>query len=240
MASNLTSLLELPPLPAYTLRPDQPLLPFLSDAYLSLLLPVLAYWIVSFFFHLIDTYDVFPQYRLHTPAELLKRNHATRWDVFRDVVIQQVVQTIFGMVVAAFEPEHMVGKGDYDIAVWAQRIRVAQRSLPIALSLVGINAGEIGKRMAGSRPILAGALAGGQYPFLQQAVRINGETVLAPSFANWEMQAAQLIYWFLVPVIQFLVAIVIVDTWQYFLHRGMHMNHFLYSKQPFLWLGVKS
>ena len=233
MASNVTSSLELPPLPAYTLRPEQPLLPFISDAYLSLLLPVLAYWIVSLFFHLIDTYDIFPQYRLHTPAELLKRNHASRWDVFRDVIIQQVVQTIFGMVVAAFEPEYMVGKGDYDIAVWAQRIRVAQRSLPLALSLVGINAGEIGKRMADSRPILAGALAGGQYPFLQQVVHINGETVLAPSFANWEMQAAQLMYWFLVPAAQFLVAIVIVDTWQYFLHRGMHMNHFLYSKQAF-------
>jgi sphinganine C4-monooxygenase len=222
--------MDLPPLPAYTLRPEQALLPFISDAHLSLLLTIIAYWVVSLFFHVIDTYDLFPQYRLHTPAELLKKNHASRWDVFRDVIIQQVIQTIFGMIVAAYEPPHMVGKGDYDIAVWAQRIRVAQKSLPMLLSFVGINAGEIGKRMAGSRPFLAGALAGGQYPFLQQVIHINGETILAPSFADWEMQTAKFIYWVGVPAVQFIVATVIVDTWQYFLHRGMHMNHFLYSK----------
>jgi sphinganine C4-monooxygenase len=232
MASIVTSPIDLPPLPSYVLKPLPPLLSWIPDAYLSLLLPVLAYWAVSLFFHIIDVYDIFPRYRLHTPAELLKRNHASRWDVFRDVVIQQVVQTIFGVVVAAFEPETMFGKEEYNLAVWAQRIRIAQRELPLVLSLVGINAGELGKRLAGSRPMLAGALIGGQYPFLQQVMEINGEQVLAPSFARWEMQAAKLIYWVLAPAVQFLVAITIVDTWQYFLHRAMHMNHFLYSKPP--------
>jgi sphinganine C4-monooxygenase len=230
MASNVTSLTGLPPLPSYVLKPLPPLVFWIPDAYLSLLLPVLAYWAVSLFFHIIDVYDLFPQYRLHTPAELLKRNHASRWDVFRDVVIQQVVQTIFGVVVAAFEPDTLFGKEEYNVAVWAQRIRMAQRELPLVLSLVGVNAGELGKRLAESRPMLAGALVGGQYPFLQQVMEINGERILAPSFARWEMQVAKLIYWFLAPAVQFLVAITIVDTWQYFLHRAMHMNHFLYSK----------
>src|ERR1700761_7065663 len=112
MASNTTSF-DLPPLPNYTLQPLPPLLSWISDAYLSLLLPIIAYWAVSLFFHIIDTLDLFPQYRLHTPAELLKRNHATRWDVFRDVVIQQIVQTIFGVVMDYFDSDVMYGREDY-------------------------------------------------------------------------------------------------------------------------------
>ncbi|KAJ6621324.1 sphingosine hydroxylase [Mycena sp. CBHHK59/15] len=41
-------------------------------------------------------------------------------------------------------------------------------------------------------------------------------------------QVAYLVYWWAIPVFQFLVAIFCIDTWQYFLHRYMHMNKFLY------------
>ena len=50
------------------------------------------------------------------------------------------------------------------------------------------------------------------------------------SFAGWELALASAVYWVLVPLLQFGVAIVVVDTWQYFLHRAMHMNKLLYSK----------
>jgi sphinganine C4-monooxygenase len=241
MASNSTlSFDHLPPLPSYTLRPLPPLLPFISDANLALLLPILGYWIVSLFFHIIDEYDLFPQYRLHTPAELLKRNHAGRWQVFRDVIIQQVVQTAFGLLMTAWDPEPMYGKEAYDVAVWAQRIRLAQRGLPLLLSLVGVDSGALGRRLAASRPVLAGALAGGQYPFLQQAVvTLNGEHVMAPAFADWELVAAKLVYHFVIPALQFVVAMTFVDTWQYFLHRGMHMNKWLYSAySPLLYFPI--
>ncbi|KAJ6508489.1 sphingosine hydroxylase [Mycena sanguinolenta] len=39
---------------------------------------------------------------------------------------------------------------------------------------------------------------------------------------------AYYIYWWAIPIFQFMVAIFIIDTWQYFLHRFMHMNKFLY------------
>ncbi|KAF8661363.1 hypothetical protein AX16_001457 [Volvariella volvacea WC 439] len=39
---------------------------------------------------------------------------------------------------------------------------------------------------------------------------------------------AYMVYWWAIPALQFLFGIVIIDTWQYFLHRGMHMNKFLY------------
>lgn len=213
----------LPPLPSYALEPRPDLISWLPDFWLSLVLPVIVYWGMSLFFHVIDTLDLFPQYRLHTPEEILKRNHASRYEVARDVIIQQVIQIVTGAVLQLTDPPEYIGKADYDVAVWASRIRLAQRALPGLLGIVGVNAVAISKNMAASHPFLAGALAGGHYPFLA----INATT---PAFAEWEMMAAKAIYHVLIPSIQFLVAVFILDTWQYFLHRLMHMNRWLYSK----------
>ncbi|KMU82217.1 sphingosine hydroxylase [Coccidioides immitis H538.4] len=38
-----------------------------------------------------------------------------------------------------------------------------------------------------------------------------------------------MIYWYLIPAFQFLFAVFFVDTWQYFLHRAMHLNKWLYT-----------
>jgi sphinganine C4-monooxygenase len=229
MSSNIT-VMDLPPLPNYTLKPLPPLLPWISDAYLSLALPVIAYWTVSLFFHMIDTYELFPQCRLHTPAELMKRNHASRWDVFRDVVVQQIIQTIFGMAMDYFEPEVLVGKEDYNVAVWAQRVRLAQRAIPAVFGLMGIDSARLGRQWAGNTSILASVLSGGEYPRLNQVIEmLDGEKVIAPAFAPWELTMAKSIYWLVIPALQFLCAIWILDSWQYWLHRTMHLNQWLYS-----------
>jgi sphinganine C4-monooxygenase len=227
--ANGTYLSDLPPLPSYTLEPVPPLIPFLSDFYLSLVLPIAAYWIVSLFFHYIDVHDVWPQYRLHTPAEILKRNHVSRYEVARDVIIQQIIQTIVGTIISLSEPEELVGKEDYDIALWARRIRIAQKALPQLLGILGLNAATISKNVAGSHPLIAGALAGGKYPFLTTGLDVASGTPI-PAFAGWEMLVAKTMYWYAVPAAQFMLAIFIVDTWQYFLHRAMHMNKWLYSE----------
>lgn len=227
--ANMTASYELPPLPEYTLEPLPPLLPWISDAYLSLALPVLAYWAMSLLFHVIDELDMFPQYRLHTPAEVLKRNHVSRWDVFRDVIIQQGIQTVVGLGLALTDPEPMQGKADYDVSVWAQRLRIAQRAIPGLLSLVGLDAVGIAKRVGQEQPMFSGALAGGVYPELTKTVMLAGQETLAPAFASWEINAAKAIYHLGIPAMQFVIAILIVDTWQYFLHRAMHMNKWLYT-----------
>jgi sphinganine C4-monooxygenase len=153
--ANTSAAYALPPLPDYTLEPLPPLIPWIDDAYLSLALPVVAYWAMSMIFHLVDEFDLFPQYRLHTPAEVLKRNHVSRWDVFRDVVIQQAIQSVVGIGLTLVDPEPTQGKDDYDISVWAQRLRIAQRAIPSVLGFVGIDAagrtacdavGRIGRR----------------------------------------------------------------------------------------------
>ncbi|RFU31007.1 hypothetical protein B7463_g5321, partial [Scytalidium lignicola] len=230
--ANLTSYLntsavdDLPPLPAYSLSPAPPVLSFLPDFYLSLILPIAAYWIVSLIFHFIDVFDIWPQYRLHTPAEILKRNHVSRYEVARDVIIQQIIQTIVGALLGLSEPEEMVGKADYDVARWAQRLRIAQRALPHLMGILGLNAVAISKNVSGSHPMLAGFLAGGRYPTLSTGLDVSGTPI--PGFASWEMFVAKALYWVLVPGLQFLTGILVVDTWQYFLHRAMHMNKWLY------------
>ncbi|KAG9229727.1 sphinganine hydroxylase-like protein Sur2 [Amylocarpus encephaloides] len=219
--------LDLPPLPTYTLSPVPPLLPFISDFYLSIILPIIAYWVIAMIFHYIDTYDIWPQYRLHTPAEITKRNHVSRYEVARDVIIQQVIQTVMAAILGLTEPEEMQGKDDYDIARWATRIRVAQSALPKLLGLIGLNAAAISKNVSASHPIIAGALAGGRYPYAVGLDVVSGAAV--PAFTSWEMIVAKALYWYIVPALQFSLAIVIVDTWQYFLHRAMHMNKWLYT-----------
>jgi sphinganine C4-monooxygenase len=221
-----SSYMDLPPLPAYTLRQQPPLIPLIPDKYLSLALPIVAYWALSMVFHYIDEFDLFPQYRLHTPTEVLKRNHVSRWEVVRDVVIQQIVQTIVGAGLAMTEPEHFIGREEYDVALWAQRLRLAQRYVPSVLGAIGVDAVTLAQKASSYSPQLAGALAGGEYSVLIEAV--DGKIV--PAFATWELLAAKAIYYLALPGLQFFFAILFVDTWQYFLHRAMHMNKWLYSE----------
>lgn len=232
MASNTSVIFDLPPLPSYTLTPREPLLAPISDNILSLILPIVAYWGLSMVYHLIDAYDLFPQYRLHTPAEVLKRNHVTRWHVVRDVVLQQVVQTIAGYAVSYFDEQECVGKEEYDVAVWAQRIRIVQRVLPGFLALLGIDALGLAKNLSRSgHTMLAGALSGGKYPGMTQSIILeSGVEAIAPAFTEWEMTLASFIFWYFVPFVQFVWAISVVDTWQYFWHRAMHLNRWLYGK----------
>lgn len=205
------------------------LLPFISDFWLSILLPHVAYWVVSMFFHIIDVYDLLPQYRLHTPAEITQRNHATRYEVARDVIFEQIIQVFTVAVLSLTEPGQMIGMEEYDVAVWATRIRLAQRALPTVLGLVGLNATAISKSMAASHPLLAGALAGGHYPFLTTSLDgVPGAQV--PAFATWELLLAKAVYWVVVPSLQVWIAIVFLDTWQYWWHRAMHTNKWLYSE----------
>ncbi|GAO18213.1 hypothetical protein UVI_02022800 [Ustilaginoidea virens] len=187
----------LPALPSHTLQPRDDMFPWISDVALSLILPVVVYWIFSLFFHLIDVLDLFPQYRLHTPDEILKRNHASRLEVARDVVLQQILQMATGALFTLSEPPEMVGKAEHDVAVWATRLRLAQRALPGLLNLVGLNAA----------PVL----------LLEATTRLSPLTI------------AKTIYHFLVPSLQFFAAAFFLDSWQYFLHRMMHMNRWLYT-----------
>jgi sphinganine C4-monooxygenase len=228
-SANMTAPYDLPPLPEYTLQPLQPLTSWASDAFIQAALPVVGYWVVSLIFHAIDVYDLFPQYRLHTPAEVLKRNHVSRYEVLRDVILQQIIQIIASFSLSVFDDAPTTGKADYDVAWYAQKIRLAQRAVPHVLSAVGVNPVALASKIASSQPILSSVLAGGRYPTLLQSVMVAGEQTLVPAFAPWELAVASFAYWYAIPAFQFSAAIVIMDAWEYMLHRAMHLNKWLYG-----------
>jgi sphinganine C4-monooxygenase len=228
-SANITSY-DLPPLPEYTLKPLQPLTSWASDAFIQAALPVVGYWVVSLIFHAIDVYDLFPQYRLHTPAEVLKRNHVSRYEVLRDVVLQQIIQIIASFGLSIFDEAPTTGKADWDVAWYAQKIRIAQRAVPYVFSAVGVNPTALAFKIAESQPTLSSVLLGGRYPELLQTVSIAGELTVAPAFASWELAVASFVYWYGIPAIQFSAAVIIMDAWEYMLHRAMHMNKWLYGE----------
>lgn len=230
MASANATSYNLPPLPEYTLTPLQPLTSWVSDALIQAALPVVGYWVVSLVFHAIDVYDLFPQYRLHTPAEVLKRNHVSRYEVLRDVIFQQIIQIIASFSLSIFDEPLTTGKADYDVAWYAQKIRLAQRAVPTVLSAVGVDAVGLASKISSSQPILSSVLLGGKYPALLQTATVAGEQVSVPAFASWELAVASFVYWYGLPTIQFSAAVIIMDAWEYMLHRAMHMNKWLYGK----------
>ena len=128
-----------------------------------------------------------------------------------------------------FEPDALYGDEDYNVAVWAQRIRYAQAAIPTILMGSGINSPALAAKWKDFAPALSGILAGGQYPWLTQTIVTEGQEAVSLAFAGWELKMARAIYWFIIPTAQFMVAFAILDTWQYFWHRAMHLNKWLYG-----------
>ena len=75
-------------------------IPGVSDKYLSLALPIVVYWVVSLFYHALDTLQLSftEQYRLHESDEVTKRNRVSVTRVIVMVVVQQLIQTILGLL----------------------------------------------------------------------------------------------------------------------------------------------
>lgn len=163
-------------------------IPGINDTTLSVIVPLVAYWTVSIFFTLLDYLELpfVEKYRLHESAEVTSRNRVTRSEVVRAVVLQQVVQTILGLLCLE-EPTSVIGR-DY-----------------------------LGEMRSYAEPV-------------SLLVRI----LLPPQHARWVLgrfgkQITQWTYWWAVPVLQYLWASFIMDTWQYFWHRAFHVNKFLYK-----------
>lgn len=155
-----------PPAITRTVRPD--LLPFVSDAMLALVLPIIAYWTFSGFFALLDSVSYFDKFRLHTPEELTKRNRCTKTEVVRAVLIEHFLQTVAGIILMKVEGPQYTGHEAHDI--WK----------------------------------------------LQKNFKLG-------------YTAAKVLYYGVIPAVKIFVAFLIMDSWQFFLHRAMHMNKFLYK-----------
>lgn len=221
----------LPPLPSYTLKPVPRLVPWLSDFHLSLALPVLAYWFMSLTFHLISTYNLFSKYRLHTPEEFKTRNRVTAGEVLRSVILQQTIQTALGLWLGyALEAGDYCGKEEYDIAVWARRVHQAGDAVPYILAVVGIDSRTLGHNLqhyAQSFSTTASAEKPMAIVNLVMTPHI-GQQGWTGGYTAWEIYAAKTLYWVLEPAARFGIAIFFSDSWQYFWHRAMHSNKWMF------------
>src|SRR5262249_4028629 len=139
--------------------------------YLSLALPIVAYWLYSLFFHFLDMqkWQWLEKYRIHPPEEIAKRNRVTRLQVVRDVLVQQLGQIAVGVIMFYFEPVEFVP----DHALALQKLRSPPWNLP-------------------------------------------------------NLASAEVMYWFVFPVLRQIMAVFVLDAWEYWIHRFMHINKFLY------------
>lgn len=118
-----------------------------------------------------------------------------------------------------FEGVKMVGNEPAEVMALYEKIEAGVRGLGV----IGING-----------PVLVGKLAraleesGGDKALLRVFAHLGLDT------AEWKFGAVEFAYWYIAPVLRLGVAIFILDTWQYFLHRGMHESKWLYSSPPSL------
>ncbi|CAG7847221.1 SubName: Full=Related to SUR2-sphingosine hydroxylase {ECO:0000313/EMBL:CCA71884.1} [Serendipita indica DSM 11827] len=73
-----------------------------SDKTLSLAAPLVAYWVYSLIFHFLDVYGTdwawLAPYRIHESAEVTSRNLVGKWHVVQAVFVQQLIQTVLGVL----------------------------------------------------------------------------------------------------------------------------------------------
>ncbi|WVR05302.1 hypothetical protein IAU60_002316 [Kwoniella sp. DSM 27419] len=163
----------------------------ISDKYLNLAAPVLAYWIYCSIFHWLDTakYPYFEKRRIHESAEVISRNKVTLSQVIKAVVFQHVIQVALGYW-------------------WMSQDEATLRQ-------------QVFRDHLGDMAKLAPWIANGTLLLLGKR---TGEQVLinhGASLVRW-------VYWWGIPTAQMLFAFFIIDTWQYFWHRAMHTNRWLY------------
>lgn len=82
---------------------EQPsILPGVSDKTLSVISPLVAYWVYSLLFHALDTWGSnslwLARYRIHESEEVRSKNLVTKWEVVVAVLVQQAIQTILGVL----------------------------------------------------------------------------------------------------------------------------------------------
>ncbi|KAF9268971.1 hypothetical protein L218DRAFT_953534 [Marasmius fiardii PR-910] len=162
--------------------PKQSLLDGISDPNLAVVAPVVAYWVASLFFHILDTstWKWLERFRIHESAEVQAKNRATRTEVLYAVIFQHVLQTILGIF-------------------WLQES--------------GNDVHHMSKMQEWVRTLS---------PYILGWARAQTKPILLH-------HSAYFVYWWAIPLLQFLGGMFVIDTWQYFLHRGMHMNKWLYK-----------
>ena len=181
-------------------------------------------------FHYVDTRGFLSKYKLHTPAEDLTKNRATRRDVIKFALIQQAAQCLLGYLTTVSEP---FVPHDYGVALWAQKINYFGKVASEVMRYTGLDLRWIMNKSQGYGIGYTAAFTQNIWSsHISNFSQIAGEHTNEPTvnFSAWELMAARILYWVIVPLFQYISAMVLADTFQYFTHRAFHVNRWLYSK----------
>ena len=192
----------------YILHPLPPLLPFISDLHLLLILPTVAYWTYGLLFFWIECNGYLAKYRLHTPTEVSKRNRVPMSEVIYSILFYQLMTTLLGLWLMRGAAPDTFGSEEFDVSSWATRIRSLRSSFKYLVPSLSDTT---------SHEAILGNIALEEESFVQ-------------THSSWERVLAWVIYHYGIPMLRFSFAILLGDTWQYLEHRIVHMNQYLYSE----------
>lgn len=206
------------------------LLSFLPDHHLPYIVPAIVYWVISFIFHYIDTRGLLSAYKLHTPAEDLTKNRASRKDVIKFALLQQAAQCLLGYIMAD-DSEQFVPH-EYAIAEWAKSLRyIGTRATGWIQYFAFQSTWTANEFKSHPAAPLAAVL---QDPYIAHSCNssqgaVPGSVMPTMPFSAWDIIIAKTVYWVVVPLLQYVCAMVLADTFQYFTHRAFHVNKWLYK-----------
>lgn len=89
----------------------------IPDGVLALIAPVVAYWSFSLFFFILDHFKLAEGHKIHPSEEMLRRNKAGQWEVFREVILQHIIQTVVGYAAYKIDGPEYTGYEQHDM--WA-------------------------------------------------------------------------------------------------------------------------
>ena len=191
--------------------------------------PLRRFW-TGLAFHYIDTRGFLSKYKLHTPVEDLTKNRATRRDVIKFALIQQAAQCLLGYLTAVREP---FVPHDYGVALWAQKVHYSGIFAKEVIRYIGLDLKWVLNESQGyGIGYTAAFVQDTRSSRISNFSRVVSEHTDEPTlnFSAWELMAARSLYWIVVPLFQYISAMVLADTFQYFTHRAFHVNKWLYSK----------
>lgn len=182
-------------------------------------------------FHYIDTRGFLAKYKLHTSAEDLTKNRASRKDVIKFALIQQAAQCVLGYMMA--DDTELFVPSEHAVAQWARRLRAVELLFLQCIHTAGFDISWLGFGVTASKPaspmVPRQDLFGLRARNATQSI-VNRNDVVA--YTPGELLVAKAIYWTLFPLFQYVLTMILVDTFQYFTHRVFHVNKWLYSEFP--------
>lgn len=138
-------------------------------------------------------------YRLRG-AKTRIQNRRSEWRFFN-----RLLQTLPGVAAGCGADPDYYGDEGYHVAAWAARIRAVKRLLTLLLTVFGIDASAVSTSV----------------------YRLNISSTLSScastaTFTTLELMLEKNIFYIITPVFQYILAILISESWQYFGHRWMH------------------